>query len=207
MGMCMHVGMSLAEAVEAVTAAPAKALALSGTVGALRPGMPADITVFRVEEGAFEALDTYANSRTMARRLVPVMAFKKGARYDADTTLCQNEKNWLLQFAEDHVPAAAAALSGRQRAFLGALRAALAPHEWAYALDSLDLEKATALQDAFRSTAKRQGIPLREALLALFASFLDSPFTMQSGLFLLMLDKRLVMDRLLAVAGDRRAAA
>jgi hypothetical protein len=30
---------------------------------------------------------------------------------------------------------------------------------------------------------------------------------MQSGLFLLMLDKRLVMDRLLAVAGDRRAAA
>ncbi|MCW5770099.1 MAG: amidohydrolase family protein [Rhodospirillaceae bacterium] len=207
MGMCMQLGMSLSEAIAAVTAAPAKALALTETVGALRPGMPADITVFKVEEGAFEAMDTYATARTMSRRLVPQMAFKKGVRYDSDMTLCQNEKNWMLQFAEDHVPAAAADLSPRQRDFLGALRAALAPHDWSYALDSLDLDKATLLQGVFRAAAKRQGIPLREALLALFASFLDSPFTMQSGLFILMLNKTLVMDRLEAIAGGRKAAA
>lgn len=207
MGMCLHLGMSLREVIAAVTDAPAKALSLGETVGALRAGMPADITVFAVEEGEFEALDTYATARTMTRRLVPAMAFKKGVRFDADMTLCQNDKNWMLQFAEDHVPAAAAGLSARQRDFLGALRAALEPYDWTYALDNLDLEKATALQGVFRATAKRRGIPLRDALLALFASFLDSPFTMQSGLFLLMLNKNLVMERLGAIAGGRQAAA
>ena len=169
--------------------------------------MPADITVFDVEEGKFEAFDTYAVSRRIGRRFVPVLAFKHGVRYEIDMELCQDERNWMMQIAEDHVPAAAARLTGRQREFLGALRLALEPYRWTYSLDDMDLATATALQGVVHAAARRTGIPLRDALMALYGAFLDSPFTIQSGLLLLQIDRDLALDRLDAVAGGCRAAA
>ena len=207
MGMFLELGMTPAEIIEAVTWAPAKALSLTDRSGSLKPGTPADITVFEIEDGAFEAMDTYANARTMARRFVPTMVFKHGVRHEIDMTRCQDEKNWLLQFADDHVPEKAGALGGAQRDFLAALAGALEPVDWRYSLDSLDLEKAAELQTIFRDTVRRQGLPLRDALRALFAGFLDSGFTMQSGLFLLQIDKSHALERMREVAGQRRAAA
>jgi dihydroorotase len=48
---------------------------------------------------------------------------------------------------------------------------------------------------------------LRDALLATFACFLDNPFTMQIGLFLLLLNHDFTLKRIREVAGDRRIAA
>ena len=146
LGIFLHLGMSLGEVIETITDIPARALGLADTVGSLATGMPADITVFDIEEGDFEAFDTYAVSRRIARRFVPVLAFKDGVRYEIDMELCQDERNWMMQIAEDHVPAAAARLTGRQREFLGALRLALEPYRWTYSLDDMDLATATALQ-------------------------------------------------------------
>lgn len=207
MGIFLHLGMTVAEVIEAVTWAPAKALDLTGKTGTLKPGSPADVTVFDVEQGRFEVSDTYATTRTIERRFVPAMAFKRGVRYDVDLTLCQNDKNWILQFAEDHVPEAAGRLSGPQLEFLRALGGALEPIEWRYTLDDFDLDMAATLQQAVHKTVARQGIALRDALLALFSCFLDSGFTIQSGLFLLQLDKRFALERLRKVTGVRDAAA
>ena len=46
------------------------------------------------------------------------MTFKNGKRFDANMTLGQEESNWFLQIAEDHVPERASKLSEGQRAFL-----------------------------------------------------------------------------------------
>ena len=64
MGACMRLGMSVQDVVERVTANPARALLLEDRAGALRPGMPADITVFEVEEGEYEIKDTRGRGRT-----------------------------------------------------------------------------------------------------------------------------------------------
>ena len=206
LGIFLHLGMSVAEVIETITIVPAKVLGLD-TVGSLAPGMPADITVFDIEDGEFEAMDTYAETRTVNRRFAPVLAFKDGVRHEIDMDLCQDERNWMMQIAEDHVPEAAAGLSGHQREFLGMLRTALEPYDWTFSLEEMDLDKATTLQSVFTQTAGRAGLPLRDALMALYGTFLDNPFTIQSGILLMQVNRELAMDRLDAVASDRQAAA
>ena len=195
-GIFKHLGMTVSEVVDSVTWAPAKALSLTDRAGSLRPGLPADITVFRTEAGTFSVADTYEKFRPIEGRIAPVMAFKRGVRYDSDVTRCQDERNWVLMIAEDHVPEAAGRLSRGQIDFLAALAGELERWTWSYSLEALDLDKATALQAMFRGLVTRQGISLHDALKAVFDSFLDSPFTIQIGLFLLQLDRDFALRRL-----------
>lgn len=207
MGIFKHLGMTVSEVVDSVTWAPAKALSLTDRAGSLRPGLPADITVFRTEAGTFSVADTYEKFRPIEGRIAPVMAFKRGVRYDSDVTRCQDERNWVLMIAEDHVPEAAGRLSRGQIDFLAALAGELERWTWSYSLEALDLDKATALQAMFRGLVTRQGISLHDALKAVFDSFLDSPFTIQIGLFLLQLDRDFALRRLREVTAGRKIAA
>lgn len=207
MGIFKHLGMSVSEVIDTVTWAPAKALSMTDRAGSLKPGLPADITVFRLEDGTHEVADTYEKFRPVDGRIVPVVAFKNGVRYDCDTTLCQDERNWVLMFAEDHVPEAADGLTRTQVDFLATLADELEGWSWHYSLENLDLDKATALQQMFRGLVARSGVSLRDALKATFACFLDSPFTMQIGLFLLQLDRSFALRRLREVTGGGRVAA
>ena len=141
-------------------------------------------------------------SRTAQRTIVPVMAFKNGVRYDTDLLRCRDEKNWFWQISEDAVPRRAAALDARQRGFLAALAARLEPETWKIAsAERLDIYAAINLQDLFHEVRDRAGLPLRDALEAVYASFLASPFTMQIGLFLFRLDKDFAIERMRTVAG------
>jgi len=204
----LKLGMPLPEVVNCVTSKVARALGMTGFAGSLKPGMPADVTVFRIESGAFELADTRSQSRMTDRRLVPTMAFKAGVRVDCEMERCRSEQNWLLQFAEDHVPDRAKWLSSRQRGFLTALATRLAPIQWdLYASERLDYQKALELQRAFHEVRLQQGLPMGEALTAVFDSLLDHPFTMQVGLFLLRVDRSLVLKRLSEVGIGRSKVA
>ncbi len=207
MGMFLHLGMTVTEIIDSVTIAPAKALSLDDRAGSLKVGMPADITVFKIEDDEIDAMDTYGRSRVMGQRFEPVMAFKNGVRYDSDLTLCQNEKNWLLQIAEDHVPDAARLLTPAQLGFLRALGVRLESWNWTYSLEELDLDMAVALQEAFHDTLREHDLLLRDALTGTFACFLDNPFTMQIGLFLLQLTSDLALKRIREVVSDSLIAA
>ena len=59
----LKLGMTLQQAIERVTIAPARALRMTDIAGSLKPGMPADITVFRVDSGAFTLTDTTNHTR------------------------------------------------------------------------------------------------------------------------------------------------
>jgi dihydroorotase len=208
MSAMLRLGMPLAEVVRRVTRNAAKAIRLTDRAGSLKPGLPADITVFRVESGAYEISDCYTRVRKAEKMIVPSMTFKNGKRFDADMAMGQEESNWFLQFAEEHVPAAATQLSDRQREFLDALGARLSSTNWEVSnAERLDVEKALELQDIFHDERERLGMPLSDALRAVYASFLDLNFTMQIGLLLVRQEQRFVVSRLREVAGKRPLAA
>jgi dihydroorotase len=208
MSVMIRLGMNLSDVIARVTGNPAKALALTDRAGSLKPGLPADITVFRVESGEFELSDCYTKTRKAEQQIVPLKTFKRGEQFDADMAKGQEESNWFLQIAEDHVPAAAGRLSDRQRGFLSSLAASLATVDWELSsAERLDVEKALELQDIFHRVRAKQGLPLRDALRAVYASFLDQTFTMQIGLLLLRLERPFALKRLREVADERTMAA
>jgi dihydroorotase len=208
MNAMMRLGMSVTEVIERVTSNPAKALSLTDRAGSLKPGLPADVTVFRVESGEFEIGDCQGQNRRAERQIVPMITFKRGERFEADMARGQDESNWFLQFAEDHVPAGAARLSERQRDFLASLTASLSAVDWELAsAERLDFEKALELQDIFHGIRAKQGLPLKDALRAVYACFLDQTFTMQIGLLLLRVERPFALRRLREVAGEKTMAA
>jgi dihydroorotase len=201
MSVMLHLGLTLNEVIERVTIAPARAISIDNRAGTLGHGMPADVTVFKVVDGEVELSDCQLISRTADRTVVPVMAFKNGVRYDTDLMRCRDEKNWFWQIAEDAIPARAAALDARQRKFLAALARKLEPETWKIeSAERLDIYAAINLQDLFHEVRAGVSIPLRDALDAVYASFLASPFTMQIGLFLFRLEKDFAIERMRAVA-------
>jgi len=208
MGAMLKLGMSLPDVITRVTSAAAQAISIRDRAGSLEVGAPADITVFRVEDGEFEMLDCYTKTRIADRRIVPLMTFKTGKRFDADMALGQEESNWFLQIAEDHVPARAQALSSGQREFLISLYEALGSATWELSsAERLDIERALELQDVFHVTRARRGLSLHDALQAIYACFLDHQFTMQVGLLLIRLEPAFVKARLQEVAAKRPQAA
>ena len=201
LGAFLHLGMSLHDVIDRVTAAPARALSFAQTCGALRTGREADITVFRLEHGAFPVADTSGNERTTTTRIVPTITFKGGERIDADMLRCADEHNWIMQVAEDRPPASAASLDSRQRDFLDRLADSLEGFQWTPpSAERFDLDRAIELQRRFHAARAQQGLELRPALLAVYGAILERVFHVQIGLFLLRLDRRFVIERLRAVA-------
>jgi dihydroorotase len=74
----LSLGLPLAEAVKAVTAAPARAIGRSGDLGTLRPGAAGDAAVFVIEDGRFAYEDTDGNSFEGTKRWVPRLTVRAG---------------------------------------------------------------------------------------------------------------------------------
>ncbi len=201
LSVMMHLGMTLPQLIACVTSNAAQAISLNDRAGGLVEGFPADITIFKVEEGEFELSDCYSRTRTAQRQIVPVMTFKNGKRFDVDMAKGQDEANWFLQVAEDHVPQAATTLNTQQKEFLGSLADVLSTRDWVLSsAEYLDVEKALELQAAFHATLEKNGLSLRDGLKAVYDSFIDQKFTMQIGLFLMRLDRAFAVSRMKEIA-------
>ena len=59
----------------------------------------------------------------------------------------------------------------------------------------------------FRAVLARSSLPLKAGLGALYACFLDEPFTMQIGLLIMRLDRNFMLSRLREVVSRRPLAA
>ena len=62
----------------ACTSTPARAIGMSGEIGTLHPGAPADIAVFRLEERNVLFYDCHENTMEGRQILVPQMTVKDG---------------------------------------------------------------------------------------------------------------------------------
>ena len=78
MSKLLNLGMSLEDVIVRTTANPARAVGEAGRIGTLKPGAVADVAVLRLEEGAFDFVDTDRNRMTGRQRLVTQLTVKDG---------------------------------------------------------------------------------------------------------------------------------
>ena len=201
----LALGIDLEKIIECITIAPARAIGIDDHAGSLAVGRQADVSVMKIEDGDFELEDCEQQTRKSDRQIVPVMAFKRGVRYDCDVTLARNERNWLPMIDEDVIPQRAATLVPGQKAFLDALAADLGRFNWDHT--TVDLDIATRVQQCFYGTCDKVGLPLADALTATYKCFLEEPFTYQIGLFLTRIERGFALGRIQQVGGGVRAAA
>ena len=83
MSSMMALGLSLEQVVPMVTSNPAKALDLEDQIGALRPGMGADVTVLGELKGRFILRDNEHTEVVTDSLLQPAFCLRDGRRHDA----------------------------------------------------------------------------------------------------------------------------
>ena len=66
------------QAIEKVTANPARILKFPEKIGTLEPGSVADVSVIQIQQGDFELLDSNRQKRTVRERIAPVAAVRAG---------------------------------------------------------------------------------------------------------------------------------
>jgi dihydroorotase len=74
----LHFGMPLEEVVRRATAVPAKIMGYEGTVGTLKPGANADVSVFELRDEDIELRDSDGDTVIARRRLLPQLTLKDG---------------------------------------------------------------------------------------------------------------------------------
>ena len=78
MSKFLHLGMELNEVVRLSTLRPAQMLGMDHEIGTLRVGACGDVSVLRIERGAFPLKDCEGVEETLGTRLVPVLAVRAG---------------------------------------------------------------------------------------------------------------------------------
>jgi dihydroorotase len=73
----LNLGMSLPDAIDRATARPARAIHRPD-LATLKPGAPADVAVFSLEEGAYTFHDVFMNARAGKVRLVNRATIRAG---------------------------------------------------------------------------------------------------------------------------------
>ncbi|HZT31168.1 MAG TPA: amidohydrolase/deacetylase family metallohydrolase [Bryobacteraceae bacterium] len=74
----LHLGMPLSDVIRKTTLEPARAMRRDHGLGTLRPGAPADVCVFDLEEGEFPLEDTHMKTETARRRIRPFRVLRAG---------------------------------------------------------------------------------------------------------------------------------
>jgi dihydroorotase len=74
----LHFGLPLEECVRRATAVPARLMGYEGTVGTLKPGANADVSVFELRDGNFELIDAEKDKIIAKRRLIAHLTLKDG---------------------------------------------------------------------------------------------------------------------------------
>jgi dihydroorotase len=87
MSSMMALGLPLQQVVPMVTTNAAAMLGLSDELGALRPGMVADVSVLSDQRGRFILRDNEKNQVVAERLLQPAFCLRAGKRFDADATI------------------------------------------------------------------------------------------------------------------------
>jgi dihydroorotase len=78
----LHVGMGLDDLIRAATCTPARAIGKAGSIGALRPGRDADVSVFELCTGHWTLPDAAGDTEVIERLLVPRLVVRGGQRHD-----------------------------------------------------------------------------------------------------------------------------
>jgi dihydroorotase len=87
MSSMMALGLTLQQVVPMVTSNAAAMIGLSDEIGALRPGMAADVSVLSDQRGRFILRDNEKTQVVAERLLQPAFCLRAGKRFDADAVI------------------------------------------------------------------------------------------------------------------------
>jgi dihydroorotase len=104
-------GMSLSDVIEAATVRPAQVLRMENEIGALKPGMLADVAIFALDEGNFPLYDVHMNlreSKTLLRNVATLVNGRELPRRDDPPRApwIPETENQRLLVERGHTPAA-----------------------------------------------------------------------------------------------------
>ncbi|MCI0528550.1 MAG: amidohydrolase/deacetylase family metallohydrolase, partial [Nitrospira sp.] len=74
----LNLGLTLEEVITMSTLHPARAIGYEGKLGTLKPGVPADVAVFELQEGSFEFFDVDKKVMKGTQRLVSKLTIRDG---------------------------------------------------------------------------------------------------------------------------------
>jgi dihydroorotase len=74
----MALGVDIDKAIATVTATPARMFAFDSKIGTLKPGYEADVSIFELQDGAFDYEDTEGKKRTGQKRLINKAVVSRG---------------------------------------------------------------------------------------------------------------------------------
>ena len=78
MSKFLNLGLSLEDVVAKATIEPARIIGRAPGLGTLAVGAPADVSIFDLQDGPVEFVDTRNNKRAGTKKLVPVLAIRAG---------------------------------------------------------------------------------------------------------------------------------
>ena len=87
MSSMLALGLTLPQVVPMVTTNCAAMIGMTGEIGALKPGMVADVSVLDDLRGRFKLADNEKTEVVAERLLEPAFCLRAGTRYDADATI------------------------------------------------------------------------------------------------------------------------
>ncbi len=87
----LHIGMPLANVIEAVTSKPAKIIGQNNKIGSLSPGACADVTVLVLDSWDELLEDTQGQMRRVKQKITPVAVWKSGERIQMSNQICPNK--------------------------------------------------------------------------------------------------------------------
>lgn len=197
MSKMLALGLELPYVVRMVTQNAAEWLQISDRAGTLRRGYPADLTVFEIQKGEYDWMDSHRNHFPGSERVVLLGCLKNGVWYPAQMDLVDTRANRSVSVWKTGVPPATAGLSADQRAFLGAVAGLLEQREsW----DQIELHYA------IEAKREQMGVSQRDGVNALHLAIYGKLAGQQVAWYLGRAKRDFVVPRLQAVAAGETPA-
>jgi dihydroorotase len=190
MSVFLNSGYSLNDVVERVTISPAKVRGLDGRIGSITPGLPARVTVFDVEAGAYTFRDTKGLTREGESMIVPRWCVMDGEVIECDEAPGLEQTNWSFMprmGADDDEATNAPAVDQEQREFANVLAGAVERSDW---------EDGVSVQAAYKGALGEVGIESRKAANAVYDLLLESRFSVPPGWLMSSMERESVLHRL-----------
>ncbi len=191
MSLFLNNGFTLKDVVERVTINPARALRLEDKLGSLTPGLPARITVFGMEEGAYKFRDAKGKVRQGTLMIVPKFCVMDGEVIDCDFEAGLAQENWsYMQYTGEGPAPHQGELDQEQRDFL---------HLLASTCERVDWESGKELHMAYHRCVDKTGLDSRKAADAVYNTFLESRFVVPVGYLFNTMNRDFTLQRLQGV--------
>ena len=188
MSLFLNFGYTLNDVIERITIKPAKIQHLENRIGSLAIGLPARVTVFDVEAGAYEFRDTKGLTRQGESMIVPRWCLMDGEIIESDPEPALEQGNWsFMPRMDENELLPVGALDQEQVDFAKLLAGSVEKSNW---------EDGLSVQADYKRALREADIDARKAANAVYDLLLESRFSTPPGWLMSAMEREAVLHRL-----------